>query len=230
MEKRLAAERAKQQELRQELEKARQSLSREQVINEDLEDEFARLRVSAFEKQAQLGEMSKRLEGAILEVVRTKAKLRSLESKAEAASTLAEAEIAMKALKAGNATNEKDPDSVKAEQLLKLGAQEFKKENYGGSLYLTTQAKSLIQEGQRRSRSRDERPLLKGEVAFGLPVPLRALVRSNLRVGPGLDLRVVTNVRQNELLVGYSYKGQWIRVRTEDGKTGWVFYKLVGAR
>ena len=47
------------------------------------------------------------------------AKLRSLESKAEAASNVAEAEVALKALKARSADREKTPEVIKAEHLVK---------------------------------------------------------------------------------------------------------------
>ena len=96
------------------------------------------------------------LDEAIQEVVRAKAKLRSLESKAEAASEMAEAEIAVKALKAQLAGQTRNPELIKAQELLKMSAQEFKKENYGGAVYLTSQAKGHIRAGQIRLEGREK--------------------------------------------------------------------------
>jgi SH3-like domain-containing protein len=37
-------------------------------------------------------------------------------------------------------------------------------------------------------------------------------------------------LKAGALIVGYSYKENWIRVDTEDGTTGWVHQTLVMAR
>ena len=67
---------------------------------------LAKLQLRLLERDAQIKQLEERLNSqqemldeAIQEVVRAKAKLRTLESKAEAASEMAEAEIAIKALK-----------------------------------------------------------------------------------------------------------------------------------
>ncbi len=194
-----------------------------QASHEDL----ARLKLLLLEKDYQIKVLTKKLDEAILEVVRTMSKLRSLESKAEAASTLAEAEIALKLLKNEAAGKGKDLNVTQAEQMLKLGSQEFKKENYGGAVYLTTQAKGLIKGEQARSISHENMPKVEGEVLFGVPLPLRAVTKSNVREGPGLEHKVVAAIEEGTILTGQSYKGPWVRVKTEDGRLGWIFYDLV---
>jgi hypothetical protein len=170
------------------------------------------------------------LDDAIQEVVRAKAKLASLESKAEAASNMAEAEIALRNLKVELGAGEKDADVIKAKQLLKMSALEFKKENYGGALYLTSQAKSHIKAGQIRMRRREKISVIKGEVLFAEPLSLRVLKTSNLREAPDLKSKAVTTLGKGDPVVGYSYKGEWVRVHTEKGIHGWIFQTLVGAR
>ncbi len=98
------------------------------------EDNIAKLQLRLLERDAQIKQLEERLNSqqemldeAIQEVVRAKAKLRSLESKAEAASGIAEAEIAVKALKAQLAGQTPNPELIKAQELLKMSAQEFKK-------------------------------------------------------------------------------------------------------
>ena len=78
------------------------------------------------------------LDDAIQEVVRAKAKQRNLGSRAQAASEMAEAEIALKTFRAKGDGRE----LAQAEQLLKLASEEFENENFGGALYLTSRAKS----------------------------------------------------------------------------------------
>jgi hypothetical protein len=207
------------------------------------EDNIAKLQLQMLERNAQIKQLEERLNSqqemldeAIQEVVRAKAKLRSLESKAEAASEMAEAEIAVKALKAQLAGQTPNPELIKAQELLKMSAKEFKKGNYGGAVYLTSQAKGHIRAGQIRLGGREKvepikrLPPVRGEVFFALPLPLRVLRSSNLREQPDLEGKVITTLAKGTPLTGYSYKGQWVRVTSKDGNNGWVFHTLVGGR
>ncbi len=207
------------------------------------EDNIAKLQLQLLERDAQIKQLEERLNSqqemldeAIQEVVRAKAKLRSLESKAEAASGIAEAEIAVKALKAQLAGQTRNTEFIKAQELLKMSAQEFKKENYGGAVYLTSQAKGHIRAGQIRLEGREKvapikrLPPIRGEVFFALPLPLQVLRTSNLRKQPDRESKVITTLEKGTPLIGYSYKDKWVRVTSEDGAYGWVFQTLVGGR
>jgi cell division protein FtsB len=213
------------------------ALAKSEADRKDLKESVSKMHMQMLEKDAQIKKLEERqntrqkvLDDAIQEVVRAKAKLASLESKAEAASNMAEAEIALRNLKVELGAGEKDPDVIKAKQLLKMSALEFKKENYGGALYLTSQAKSHIKAGQIRMRRREKIPVIKGEVLFAEPLSLRVLRTSNLRKAPDLKSKVVTTLGKGDPVVGYSYKREWVRVHTEKGIHGWIFQTLVGAR
>src|SRR3989442_16019636 len=67
-----------------------------------LEQRAARLELKVLEQEAQVDELRSRLDDARREVVRAMAKLQSLATRAEAASGMAEAEIALQALRAAN--------------------------------------------------------------------------------------------------------------------------------
>ena len=183
-------------------------------------------------QQAQLSLQQNMLDEAVIEVVRTKAKLRSIESRAEAASSMAEAEIALKGLAERIATNDGGPpeDYLKAEALLRMSTNEFKKENYGGSLYLAGQAQNQIRAIQSHLSNQVDYALAPGEVLFAQPLPLKVLTRSNLRQKPSLEAKVNRTLEEGAMIVGYSYKAEWIRVHTEDGGQGWIFQTLVGRR
>lgn len=225
---------AESEALRERLEKAAREQEAEQ---RKLEEQIARLNLLLVEKDTQIKEIEerqessqKKLDEAIQEVVRAKAKLRSLESRAEAASNMAETEIALKILKTQQTESEEDPELMQAEQLLKMSAKEFKKENYGGALYLTNQAKSRIRIAQMRLVDKDKEVPVPGEVLFALPLPLQVIKTSNIRKGPGLEFKVIATVKPNTQLIGYSYKGSWVRVRGEKDLKGWIFQNLVSGR
>lgn len=202
-------------------------LSKQLAENKELEKKVAGLQLQLLEKEARLRDSGRRFEAAILEVVRAKAKLRSWGSKAEAASNLAEAEVALKDLKGQSAGGDQYAASSKAEELLRLAAQEFEQENYGGALYLSSQAKTLLQDSRGDSVNHENLPLLQGEVAFDLPLSLRTRGRSNLRAGPGPEFKILAALEDGVQLVGHAYKGRWIRVRVTDEQVGWIFYRLV---
>jgi hypothetical protein len=210
--------------------KLQDALTKQTSSNQELEGKLAGLQMLLLEKEAKNKDLDRRLDEAILEVVRTKAKLRSLDSKAEAVSALAEGEIALKALKANVPGVENDADFLQAAELLKASGLELKKENFGGALYLATQAKSIINESQERSTGRVRTPMMAGEVPFAAPLPLRLVSSSKVREGPGLDSKVLFTLPEGTALVGYSYRGLWVRVSGEGARNGWVYYNLIAGR
>lgn len=206
-----------------------QDLKRQSVSREALEYGDANLYLLLLENKAHIARLIEQIEKVISEVVRAKAKLRSLESKAEAASNLAEAEIAVESLRATGESWKGDPNVIKAEQLTRLSALEFEEGNYGGALYLTNQAKNLIETARARSMDREKSPVVAGEVPFLLPLALQLLTESDVRKGPGSQFEVMYSWEYGTALIAHAFKGQWVRVTNEKGLGGWVFYKSVGS-
>ncbi len=233
----VVTERVKRRDLEKENEKLKDALIKQKAAYQELERRIAKAHLQLVKREIQnrdpAGEQDlirKKLDEAIREVVRTKAKLRSLESKAEAASSLAEAEIALNTMKSAEPDEPKDPGITQAEQLLKMSALEFKDQNYSGALYLTSQAKGLIQMAKERSAIREKIRVEESPASFVLPVSLYVLKQSNVREGPGLDFKVIYTLEKNSKVVGHSYRDQWVRVTTEDGRDGWIFHALVDGR
>jgi len=198
---------------------------------------IGRLQLQLLEREArfraladQLSSQQDRLDEAVVEVVRAKAKLRSIESRAEAASSITEAEIALKGLKDRMAASDAAPgdDDQKAEALVRMSSSEFKKQNYGGALYLAAQAQSQIRAVEARFVRPADESLAPGEVLFAQPLPLKVLKRSNLRQGPSLQAGIVETLDAGTPIVAYSYKEEWIRVQTDSGLGGWIYQTLVG--
>ena len=186
---------------------------------------IAHLRLRLLEQEVQNAEVQRKLDDAIQEIIRANAQLQSVESRAQAASTLAEAEVALSTVEA----TAPRPEIAQAEELLKMSAAEFDNENYGGSLYLTSQAKSLIAVAHGRVSSTGL-PVLAGEVFFAVPLPLRAARTSNVREKPGGGFKVMFVLSQGVPLVGQAYKDEWVRIRDEQGRIGWIFYTLIESR
>jgi hypothetical protein len=192
----------------------------------ELEQRAERLELALLERDAQIEELQTRLDETRQEVVRAMAKLQTLATRAEAASGLAEAEVAVQSLKAaggGRAT----PEVTQATKLLQQSSAEFNKQNYAGSLYLATQTKRLAGAAKGRLGSNGTGARL-GESTFTAPVRLQTIRRSNVREGPGTNFKVLFTVDAGTAVTGYSYTDNWIRVTDEDGRGGWVLRNLVG--
>ena len=207
---------------------------------EDLERRVADLEIQLLQKEALNIELQRRavlrqqrLDSAITEVVRTKSKLRTVESKAEAASTIAEAEIAVKSLQS-RIDNDKDQDQIevleKAKRLLDQSTAEFKARNFGGALYLAVQSKNQVTSADGQLQGRDEGDRLAGETTFAHPLRLKVIKNTNLRTGPGLNYKVSNTLKSGTPIVGHGYKENWIRIDTENDQTGWVHQSLVTAQ
>jgi hypothetical protein len=211
--------------------RASEEAARKQAAaNRDLEEKLARMHMQALEKDAEIRALNQKLEAAILEVVRAMAKLRGLSGRAEAASNLAETEIALKSLPADPALRPRDADLQQAQQLLRMATDEFKKQNYDGTVYLTNQVKALIKARNDRPMKGAEVARTDGEQALSPALSLRASNRGNVREGPGQTQKVLFVVERGTPVNAVSYNGVWVRVKTDDGRGGWVHHTLVDQR
>ena len=179
-------------------------------------------------KDAQIEALTRQLDDARQEVVRAMAKLRTLATRAEAASGMAEAEIAVQTLR-GNAQHAM-PELDQAEHLLQMSSAEFNDENYGGALYLANQAKGAARVGEDRLAGAQQLAARPGEVPFAVPIPLKVTTPTNVREGPGTSFPVLFTLAAGALVVGHSYADDWVRIADDGGRVGWVAGNLVAGR
>jgi uncharacterized coiled-coil protein SlyX len=198
-----------------------------EVRDPELERRIARLELRVMEKETQVEELQTRLDDARDEVVRTMEKLRTIASRAEAASAMAEADVAMQGLRSNDRARQL-PEFAQANRLMNQSTAEFNKENYGGALYLANQAKSAAAAGRSRLDIGARGTTRPGEVLFALPIRLKVVSRGNVREGPGTNFPVVFEATTGVALSGFAYTDEWVRVADEAGRSGWIFRNLVG--
>jgi uncharacterized protein YgiM (DUF1202 family) len=157
------------------------------------------------------------------------AKLQTVASRAEAASGMAEAEVALQSLRA-SAGQQQSSAVAQVTRLMRQSSAEFNKQNYGGALYLADQAKTLAAESRRQLTAARGGGSRSGETPFALPVRLRVLTRGNVRVGPGTNFSIAFEADPGTAVTGYAYVDEWIRVSDDGGRTGWIFRPLVSRR
>lgn len=195
------------------------------VRDADLDRRVSRLELRLMEKEAQVTELETRLDDTRDEVVKTMSKLQTLSSRAEAASGIAEAEVALQTLR--GRVGAQHPDAVEAGKLVQRASAEFNKSNFGGAFYLATQAKA--QAAAARGRLGENRGATRpGETQFAVPIRIKIVNRGNVRDGPGTSNAVAFAVETGTLLTAFSYTDDWIRVMDDGGRTGWIFRTLIG--
>jgi Bacterial SH3 domain len=195
------------------------------VRDPDLAREVAQLRMSLLERTAQLADAKQQLDEATTQVVRAMARSRTLATKADAASAMAEAEVTLQQLR-GSGGQQPPTEARQAEQALRAASAAFDAENYGGAVYLATQAKRAATAGRGRL-AESGATTGAGEVPFAVPVPLTTTARANLRAAPGGGANLVATVPAGTPLTAYAYAQDWIRVTTADGRGAWIYQGLV---
>src|SRR5260370_22902099 len=101
--------------------------SRASAHEAELDQRVARLELRLLEREGQIDELQERLDDARQEGVRAMAKLQTLATRAEAASSVAEAEIALQPLQAAGATAA--PAYAQARRVLDQNTAAFNKAN-----------------------------------------------------------------------------------------------------
>jgi hypothetical protein len=190
-----------------------------------LEARIDELELRLLEAQAHQLEVQARLDDARREVVRALAKLQSVASRADAASGMAEAEIALQALPPTAAS-----EAAEGGRLLALASAEFDKQNYEGALYLANEAKNAAAAARAQIAQAGQLSTGPSERRFAVPLPLTTTSTANVREGPGLSYAVLFVLPNGATVTGHSAAQQWLRVTDESGRPGWISQSLIRAR
>lgn len=170
------------------------------------EDEQRRLeeRVAAGQRDLEMTEM---------ELIRTKARLKGLETKAEASSAIAEARVLLRRAegRGGALVALGEQSLAKAEQLLR-------EENYGAANFFALKAQDLATRAQEPEGRR-------AEPALPLSVRVR-VARANLRKGPAASEPVVATLPRGASLAVKRAQNGWLEV-THGDVAGWVSRAVV---
>jgi len=199
--------------------------------------EIARLRQELAGREAELRDLRinqreqvKVIQESTREVTRAKVKLRRLATQAEAASYIAEVEVALESLRVSLGAAATSPLLELARAIITSTAAPFAQGDYGTAMDRAAQAEQLIAvAADNRARSRS-RPPQSGEVLLQVSIPLRVTVEGQLRRQPRRTAPVASVLKKDTPVVARAYKGSWLRVETEGGASGWVEQVQLGAR
>jgi hypothetical protein len=191
-------------------------------LRQDLAARESELRDLRGNQRAQV----KVLQESTREVARAKVKLRRLATQADAASYIAEVEVAMASQSAAPTA----PLMALAQDILESTAAPFAQGDYGMAMDRAAQAEQLIALVAYYRKRPDSRPMIPGEYPLLVAIPLKVTVDSPLHRQPRGTAPVVATLKKDSVLVAHAYKGNWMQVETEDGRWGWVGQMRLGAR
>lgn len=182
----------------------------------------ARLRKSE-EEQRRLEEritlQQRELDVTETELIRTKARLKGIETKAEASSAIAEARILLRRLD----PRSRAPILSLCQDSLAKAEQQLQQENYGAALFFALKAQDLAVKAQ-DSPDAARRPPPSGEELEQSP-PQKSYVvkakKANIRKGPSLTDPVIGEAPQGATLEATAIRGEWVKVAYR-GTSGWV--------
>jgi len=181
----------------------------------------ARLRKSEEEQkrlEERLAAEQRDLEVTEMELIRTKARLKGLETKAEASSAIAEARILMKRV-----ANDKSQalDLSRCQQLLDRAEQQLGVENYGAAAFFAMKAQDLLDE-TRHARA--------DPTALDRAAPQKTYTVQgdsvNIREGPSMTDPVIGRAAKGTVLEASVLRGDWVKV-SQAGLSGWVYLPLL---
>jgi hypothetical protein len=160
--------------------------------------------------------LARDLEVTETELIRSKARLKGNETKAEASAAIAEARTLARRLeqdKARAATLARCRESLaKAEEQLLAG-------NYGAAIFFAMKAQDTA------TKTSDGAPEARPDGAAGeTPSPQASYVaraRVNIRAGPAATEAVVAQAPAQASLAALGVRGEWVKVSYQ-GRTGWV--------
>ena len=196
--------------------------------------EIARLKHDLANKEAEIRdlrsqqrEQARALQESSRQAARATVKLHRLATQADAASYIAEVEVALATLRSSTDTGSSGASlTAVAQEILGSAAEPFARGDYSAAMDRAAQAQQLIAMlASNRGRSTPP-PRAASERPFQVPIPLRVKIDSNLRRQPRGNAKVLGVLKESAAVTAHAYKGNWLRVEAPDGRSGWVHQSL----
>ena len=162
------------------------------------------------------------------EISRTKNKLHRLATQPEAASKIAEVEIAINAARQAVFDESDAVFQLLAQRLLDAAMVAYRQKDYSGAMNHAAQSGELIDAIANPARKALESQ--DATLIFRISIPLLVTRTISLRADPTDHSRVIGSLEKDTPLTATAYSGNWLRVQTRDDLSGWIQSQSVDVR
>lgn len=184
------------------------------------------LQLQLLVKQAEINKLQFSHDRARQEAMRAKARLRSLDGKADTISDIAEAALMIK--NAREVSGDKQQSVlIHAEKLLDESRQELQAGNLDDAAYLAAKALDLALPGTPIAEPDLSVQSMQEETAFAAPLVMRVNRQSNIREKPTAASKALFQLVKGSLVEALGYRNLWIRVNAQGNGGGWIYYRLL---
>ncbi|MCB1752231.1 MAG: SH3 domain-containing protein [Gammaproteobacteria bacterium] len=185
--------------------------------------EVGRLQLQLLAKQAEINQLLSAHERALQEAVRAGAKLRGLDTRADAVAAIAEAALMIRNAKE-RARDDQQQALVHADKLLESSRREMKSGNLNAASYLAARASSLARPAADYGPGHATG---EAETLFAVAIGMRVKKLSNVRELPEIDTKPLFQLAAGAEVRALGYSDLWIRVVTREQREGWIYYNLL---
>ncbi|HRQ05604.1 MAG TPA: SH3 domain-containing protein [Nitrosomonas halophila] len=199
------------------------------------QDEIHRLRHLLAERDELIRRLSAReldqaqaLQKTASEVSRTKSQLHRLATQPEAASKIAEVEIELEMLQQTVLDDASIALQLLAQRLLDAASIAYRQMDYSHAMNYAAQAREFINMTMHLAGQTPEAQSI--TVILRTPMALLTAGSGELWAEPSDRAQATALLPKNTALTATAYHGSWLRVQTEDGRTGWIRNTMVDIR
>lgn len=199
------------------------------------QSEIERLRQLLAEKDALIRnqqvhqqEQAKELQTTTSQATLAQVQLRRMATQTDAASALAEVEVAMETFKSDKNIVPQQTLQAQAQRLLDAANVAYAQDDYATAVDWAAQSREIIDMVQEQSTGKATGKH-RVTITFQTPIPMRTRTDCNLRQLPRSNSTLLSVLKKDSTLMALAYNGDWLRVQTEDEREGWLLKSLVEA-
>jgi len=181
------------------------------------------------ELRTQQRDQARVLQETTRQATRAKVKLRRLATQADAASYVAEVEVALDAARSAPGAGSRAALLALAQEILDASAAPFAHGDYGAAMELAAQAEQLAAIAAGGAGRTAPGARAAATTPFDVTVRLRVKRDSHLRRQPRTRAPSIRLLAAGTRVVAHAWHNGWFKVETGDGRSGWMHPSGVGA-
>lgn len=187
---------------------------------------LTQLQLTLLKKHAEISVLSKKNDKLVNDFVRNTKNIQKSGNRVETVRMLAEITAILERARAFDKNQKWSQAIEKAEKYLLDSQTELNAGNIDGASYLANQAIEVMQTTELNQQAEKKKAASK-EIEFYYPFQMTVLKNANVRSAPALNTDIFYVAESGANVTAVGYLDEWVKVETEDGSFGWIYYSLL---